>query len=89
MVQPPGGTVTTTTTVPERLRIVFGLPMPNSWSNKKKALMDGLPHQSRPDIDNLEKAFLDALCTDDSYVWDVHATKLWSRDPYIKVEPLQ
>jgi Holliday junction resolvase RusA-like endonuclease len=63
-----------------KLDVVFILPMPKSWSEKKKANSNTTPHTSRPDIDNLLKAFLDALCTNDSYVYDVHAVKLWGHE---------
>lgn len=53
--------------------------MPMSWSEKKKVLYDGKPHQVKPDADNYLKAFMDALCEDDSYVYDVHAIKEWAR----------
>lgn len=43
----------------------------------------GSPHQQRPDIDNLVKAFLDALCDEDSYVWNIRAEKRWSQTPFI------
>lgn len=52
--------------------------MPASWSARKKNLYDGKPHQVKPDIDNYLKAFMDALCEDDSYVYDVRATKEWA-----------
>jgi len=35
-----------------RLAIRFNLSMPPSWSQKKKDLMCGTPHQQKPDIDN-------------------------------------
>lgn len=63
--------------VPERLGLVFIIPMPPSWTKKKRQQMEGAPHQSKPDCDNIQKAFLDALCTDDQFVWDIHATKFW------------
>lgn len=53
--------------------------MPQSWNEKKKAAFDGKPHQVRPDVDNFLKALLDALCAEDSYVYDVHAQKFWAR----------
>ena len=64
----------------------FYMPMPKSWSKKKKAAMNEQPHQQKPDKDNLEKAFLDALCEDDSYVWDVRVSKYWSDRPRIEIE---
>lgn len=71
--------------VPEGLVITFYLPMPLSWSNKKRVREDGKPHKQRPDIDNLVKSFLDALCEDDSYVWRVEAQKYWSVSGAIEV----
>ena len=58
--------------------IVFYIPMPKSWSKKKKKLMMNRPHQQTPDKDNLEKAFLDCLFKNDSHIWDGRITKLWS-----------
>lgn len=66
--------------VPPMFRIVFMMPMPKSWSKKKRMEMTGRPHQQRPDVDNLTKAFLDALCEDDSYVYHVDAAKHWSEE---------
>lgn len=57
--------------------VIFVLPMPPSWSKKKRALMDGKPHQQKPDKDNLEKALLDALFGEDSHIWDGRVTKIW------------
>ena len=48
--------------------------------------MLGKPHQQRPDIDNLVKAVLDALCEDDSFVWNIEACKLWSDKAGIDIE---
>ncbi|CNL09497.1 Holliday junction resolvase [Yersinia mollaretii] len=39
--------------------------------------MDGKPHQTKPDKDNLEKALLDAIFEDDCRIWDGRVTKLW------------
>lgn len=71
--------------VPESLFIIFTMPMPNSWSKKKRIEMLGKPHKQRPDIDNLIKAYLDALCEDDSYVHEVHAYKRWGEEGTIQV----
>ncbi len=67
--------------------ITFYLPMPKSWSRKKRAAMFEKPHQQKPDADNLEKAFLDALCADDAYIWEFAGKrKLWSEKGYIEIE---
>ena len=66
--------------VQNRVHIVFNVPMPPSWSKKKREEFNGKPHQQKPDVDNYLKAFLDALCTDDSYVFDAHAEKYWTNE---------
>ena len=63
--------------------VIFVLPMPKSWSLKKKKSMLGKPHQQKPDIDNLQKGFLDALLKDDSVIWDMRATKIWGAEGQI------
>lgn len=57
--------------------VTFVLPMPDSWSKKKRAEMAGKPHQQKPDKDNLEKALLDAIFEDDCRIWDGRVTKIW------------
>lgn len=58
--------------------VVFHIPMPKSWSKKKRTRMIGQPHQQRPDIDNYTKAIMDAVYGEDSGVWDIRATKVWA-----------
>jgi Holliday junction resolvase RusA-like endonuclease len=48
--------------------------------------MEGRPHQSKPDIDNLLKGFMDALLEDDARIWEVKASKLWGVNGSIKVQ---
>ena len=50
------------------LSLIFVVSMPKSWSGKKCDKMCGQPHTSTPDLDNLIKAFKDALCDNDSFV---------------------
>lgn len=57
--------------------VTFVLPMPESWSKKKRAEMAGKPHQHKPDADNLLKALMDASYSEDCAVWDVRVTKRW------------
>ena len=62
------------------LDVKFVIPMPISWSEKKKKRMDGQPHKQRPDLDNLVKAFKDALLEEDSHVHTYgEIKKLWGR----------
>ena len=70
----------------ERLEVTFVLPMAASWSEKKKLEHDGMPHKSKPDIDNLCKAFMDALAKNDSFVHDIHAKKIWGYEGKILIE---
>lgn len=63
--------------IPVPYHVIFVLPMPKSWSKKKRIEMAGAPHRQKPDKDNLEKALLDALFEDDSHVWDGRVSKLW------------
>lgn len=55
------------------------IPMPKSWSKKKRAAMYGLFHRSKPDRDNIDKAILDALFKDDSGVPSGCISKRWGK----------
>ncbi|WP_316506275.1 RusA family crossover junction endodeoxyribonuclease [Klebsiella grimontii] len=57
--------------------VTFVMPMPQSWSQKKRAAMNNKPHQQKPDTDNMIKALMDALFEDDAHIWDFRVTKLW------------
>ena len=61
----------------EELDICFFIPMPKSWSKKKKLSMTGTPHKQRPDLDNYIKGLLDALLEEDCKVWRISARKIW------------
>ena len=63
--------------IPQPCKIIFYIPMPKSWSKKKKLNMTYKPHKQKPDIDNLMKALFDAIYEDDSHIWNVHAIKIW------------
>jgi Holliday junction resolvase RusA-like endonuclease len=58
--------------------MIFNIPMPDSWSKKKKIEFNEKPHKQKPDKDNLEKAVLDSLCEEDSYIWDGRVSKYWA-----------
>lgn len=58
--------------------VTFWMPMPKSWSAKMRATMNGKPHQQVPDVDNLAKAFLDALCGNDCSIWNITVEKRWA-----------
>jgi Holliday junction resolvase RusA-like endonuclease len=64
--------------------LTFCLPMPKSWSKKKRVKMNGQPHQSRPDISNLLKALEDALFSEDSHIWHYgELKKVWAEEGMI------
>ena len=75
--------------IPQPCHLIFHLPMPNSWSKKKKALMNGTPHQQKPDIDNLIKSFLDSLLTSDAHIYDIRASKFWGDKRSIEIRDLK
>lgn len=66
--------------------VTFGLPMPESWSKRKRELMRGLPHQSKPDLDNLLKGLCDAIYPEnDSMISSISVSKVWSDKGYIDI----
>ena len=62
----------------QTLDAVYLVPMPDSWSKKKKEQMNGLPCLSKPDTDNITKAVKDALLVNDHEVWWERAEKRWA-----------
>lgn len=64
-------------TLGKQTDLVFLIPMPASWSQKKKDIMRGVSHEARPDRDNLEKAFFDALLSEDCTNWKGTSEKYW------------
>jgi Holliday junction resolvase RusA-like endonuclease len=71
--------------VPDGVHIKFQIPMPDSWSEKKKRAMNTTPHHSKPDKDNLEKAVLDALFGEDSFVWYGSQEKRWAYSGRVEI----
>ena len=63
-------------TLSEEFLLWFQMPMPKSWSQRKKRMMFGEPCLSKPDIDNLAKGFFDCF-GEDKHVWSVQLTKTW------------
>jgi len=66
--------------------VIFIIPMPPSWSKKKKHNMCAQPHEQTPDIDNLFKALADAIYKNDSHISDVRLTKLWGYEGAIIIK---
>ena len=65
--------------------VVFRLPMPKSWSKKKRAEMNGRPHKQKPDVDNCAKALLDAMYADDSHIHTIALRKVWAESGSIEI----
>jgi Holliday junction resolvase RusA-like endonuclease len=81
---------------PVRAEITVSLPVPTSWSEKRRsaALRGDIRPTSRPDADNYIKAALDAInaivIIDDSLIVELAAIKQYASVPQIQivVEPL-
>ena len=63
--------------------------LPKSTSKKKRAELLGKPCLKIPDIDNIEKIYLDAfnkvLYDDDKQVYKISAVKVWDNEEYVIV----
>lgn len=69
--------------------VIFVLPMPASWSLKKRKEMNGQPHSQTPDADNCMKALMDAIFGNDAHIWDFRVTKLWGYSGLITIQPIE
>jgi Holliday junction resolvase RusA-like endonuclease len=56
----------------------FYVPIPQSWSMKKRVAHAQRPCRQKPDWDNCAKAVYDAIFVEDKAVWDVRSTTLWT-----------
>ena len=57
--------------------LCFVIQMPDSWSEKRKALMDEKPHQVKPDLDNICKAVFDSISKKDQTIFKLTCEKRW------------
>lgn len=57
--------------------IKFYLPIPKSFSVKKRKQLAFQVHESKPDVDNILKPFFDALVPKDQIISDFRASKFW------------
>lgn len=64
----------------ERIKALFIIPFPESYSEKKRKNLLGQPHKQRPDCDNYLKSILDSFKVDDGYVWDGRTVKIWGTE---------
>jgi Holliday junction resolvase RusA-like endonuclease len=71
----------------EALKVVieYHMPIPKSYSNKKRLNAIGQPHTKRPDLTNLAKFTEDALnhilWKDDAVIADLHVKKIYAEEP--------
>lgn len=65
-----------------RFSLAFYLQFPKSYSQKKRELLVGTPHNEKPDIDNLIKGIFDTICIDDKHICSVAAAKYWQFHKY-------
>ena len=75
------------------MNIVYAFRRPQSLSKKERNEIDGgktVPKTTKPDIDNLTKAILDALngivWKDDAQVAQINIQKIWSAKDQIEIE---
>jgi Holliday junction resolvase RusA-like endonuclease len=77
--------------VPVRAEIVIELPVPASWSGKRReaALRGDVRPTTRPDADNYVKAALDAInnivVSDDSMIVDLVVSKRYTAVPQLVI----
>ena len=64
--------------LPKYFEAVYFVPMPDSWSEKKKLRMNGMPCEPKPDTDNITKGIKDTLRKSDSDIWLEFAQKRWA-----------
>ena len=69
--------------IDKEIYLEFYLPMPKSWSKKKKLSLNNKTHEQRPDVDNLMKGVMDSLFEEDSHIHTIYAKKKWSDNPGI------
>ena len=75
---------------PLKVMLVFYIPIPRSWSKRRKKEAVGQPHVFKPDLSNLVKAVEDGMAgivfSDDSQVAVLSASKRYALDdPWVGV----
>ena len=72
------------------LLLEFGFEMPQSYSKKKREALMGKGHTNAVDLDNLIKNVQDRgngiLWSDDKYITEITARKMWSSYNYIRLQ---
>lgn len=77
-------------TGPIEVDMIFYMPIPQSWSKKKKREAAGTFHTKKPDADNLVKGVFDSLnklvWKDDNQVCKISAKKIYAEEPGISLD---
>lgn len=76
-------------TVPKNvfaIHVACAIPMPESWSQRKKDQMCGNFMRQRPDCDNILKGIMDALFDEDSGISLCTTVKTWCRTEEALIE---
>lgn len=60
--------------------VISYIPMPASWSTRKRDTLRGTMMRQKPDCDNVLKGVMDALFEDDSSVAIATSVKVWCDD---------
>ena len=68
------------------LDIVAIRAMPSSWSKARRAKMASTYCTTKPDIDNIAGAVMDALFSDDSAIVGLSISKIWGYGDELKIE---
>ena len=78
-----------------RVSVWVQIPIPKSWTKKKRAEKVYRAHTQTPDLDNFIKAALDGMngiaFTDDSLIAELSARKIWTEGPgqvVVNLEPM-
>lgn len=75
---------------PCKVEITAYYPFLKSWSKKEKAISEGAPKITKPDVDNIAKLYGDAMngivYTDDNRVVEITCRKLYSKEPCVVIE---
>lgn len=66
------------------VHMIVMIPMPASWSKKKRLQKVGTYHDQKPDLDNVLKGFMDATLGEDKMVAEVMISKYWGVAGYIE-----
>jgi Holliday junction resolvase RusA-like endonuclease len=75
---------------PISIKLKYFMPMPKSWSKKRKLEKESQVHDSKPDCDNLIKFTTDCLnglvYRDDALIYEIYAIKVYSSEPRTEIE---